>query len=186
MVEENAEADGVLILPLINSVAETMGSVIIDTNPLAYIYNAVPVFGMKYAVLLGELLKNNVLLIPKIVYGELSLIFRSENELNNFLQDTGILIGEMMPETYVIAAKRWETYNKRRVLICHHCGEKLARLVCKKCGSQLKIRQHVLSDFLIGAFALQMEGRKIVTSDTGYYSSYFPELDIMTSEYKIS
>jgi len=171
-----------LTLRLISFVAEPMDSVIIDTNPLAYIYNAVPELGRKYAILLGGLLEKHILLIPKIVYGELSLIFGNEKELNDFLKDTGIVIGEMMPEAYIVAAKRWEIYNKRRVLMCHRCGMKLERLLCKKCGSQIKIRQHVLSDFLIGAYALQMEGRKIVTSDAGYYSSYFPELNIITSE----
>lgn len=167
---------------LINFVAEPMDSVIVDTNPLAYIYSAVPDLGKKYAILLGELLKKNNLLIPKIVYGELSLIFRNEKELNDFLKDTGIIIGEMTPQAYIVAAKRWERYTKRRVLMCHRCGKELERLVCKKCGSQIKIRQHVLSDFLIGAYALQMEGRSMVTHDAGYYSSYFPELNIITSE----
>jgi hypothetical protein len=44
-----------------------MDSVIIDTNPLAYIYNAVPDLGRKYAILLGELHEKHILLIPKIV-----------------------------------------------------------------------------------------------------------------------
>lgn len=159
-----------------------MDSVVIDTNPLAYIYSDVPLLGKKYASLLGELAKDNNLLIPKIVYGELSLIFRNESELNDFLRDTGIIIGEMAAKAYIVAAKRWEGYSKRRVLICHRCGRKLKRLVCEKCGTQIRIRQHVLSDFLIGAYALQLEGRKIVTHDAGYYSTYFPELNVITSK----
>ena len=158
-----------------------MNSIIIDTNPLVYIYNAVPDFGEKYAVLLGELAGKNILLIPKIVYGELSLIFRSDKELNAFLSDTGIVIGDIKPEAYITAAKRWEKYNKQRVLMCQKCGTKLRKMVCKKCNFEIKIRQHILSDFLIGAYALQMEGRKIVTSDAGYYSTYFPELNIITT-----
>ena len=160
-----------------------MDSVVIDTNPLVYIYNAVPELGEKYAVLLGKLTKRHILLIPKIVYGELSLIFRDENELNDFLKDTGIVIGNMKPEAYLIAAKRWEKYNKRRMLMCHKCGTKLDKMTCKKCGSQIKIRQHILTDFLIGACTLQMQGEKIVTHDRGYYSTYFPELNIITSDF---
>ncbi len=160
-----------------------MDSVIIDTNPLSYIYNAVPGLGKKYAILFGELLKKNTLFIPKIVYGELSLIFRNEKELNDFLIDTGIVIGEMTPDAYIVAAKRWEIYNKRRILMCQRCGTKLGKLICKKCGSQIKIRQHILTDFLIGAYALQTQGQKIVTHDKGYYSSYFPELNIITSDF---
>lgn len=72
-----------------------MNSIIIDTNPLAYIYNMVPDFGEKYAVLLEELAGNNTLLIPKIVYGELSLIFHDSRELKAFISDTGIVIDEI-------------------------------------------------------------------------------------------
>lgn len=168
---------------LISFAVESMNSVIIDTNPLVYIYDAVPELGKKYAVKLGKLAKRNILLIPKIVYGELSLIFQNENELNDFLKDTGIVIGDIMPEAYLVAAKRWEIYNKRRILMCQRCGTKLGKLICKKCGSQIKIRQHILTDFLIGAYALQTQGQKIVTHDKGYYSSYFPELNIITSDF---
>ena len=78
-----------------------MNNVVIDTNPLAYIYNAAPDLGKKYATLLGELARKNILHIPKLVYGELSLIFRDCGELNAFLRDTGIIIGEIEPETYM-------------------------------------------------------------------------------------
>jgi len=159
-----------------------MNSIVVDTNPLVYIYNAVPDLGKKYAILLGDLARKNNLIIPKIVYGELSLIFPNENELNSFLKDTGIVIGEIQPEAYITAAKRWERYNKRRVLMCPKCGEKLGRLICKKCSSEIKIRQHVLTDFLIGAFALQTKGRNLLTHDFGYYSSYYPELNLIFSE----
>ena len=159
-----------------------MNSIIVDTNPLVYIYHAVPDFGKQYASLLGELSRKNILVIPKIVYGELSLIFRNDKELNDFLKDTGIVISEMEPADYIIAAKRWEKYNKRRVLMCQRCGKKLERLICERCSGEIKIRQHVLTDFLIGAFALETKGRNIVTHDFGYFSSYFPELNIISSD----
>ena len=163
-----------------------MNNIVIDTNPLIYIYHNVLDFGKKYAVLLGKVGKRNALLIPKIVYGELSLAFEDEKELNDFLSDTGIIIGEMKPESYVIAAKRWETYNRRRVLMCTKCGKKLGKLICKKCNSGIKIRQHILSDFLIGAYALQMKGRNLITNDGGYFSSYFPDLNIITASQQAS
>ena len=171
---------------MISSVVEPMNNIVIDTNPLVYIYHDVPDAGKNYAVLLGELSKKNALLIPKIVYGELSLIFESENELNEFLSETGIIIGEMTPESYVIAAKRWETYNRRRVLMCSKCGKKLEQLLCTKCNSRIKIRQHILSDFLIGAYALQMKGSNLITNDRGYFSTYFPELNIITARQEAS
>ncbi len=157
-----------------------MSSIIIDTNPLAYIYNAVPDLGEKYAILLEDLAGKNTLVIPKIVYGELSLIFYDIEELNNFICDTGIVIDEIESDTYIIAAKRWEKYNKNRVLICHRCGKKIEKLICRDCSHEIKIRQHILSDFIIGAYALQAGAQRIVTHDSGYYSTYFPELDIIS------
>jgi rRNA-processing protein FCF1 len=158
-----------------------MNNIVVDTNPLLYIYHGVSDVGKNYAELLGELAKKNALLIPKIVYGEISLAFEDEKELNEFLNDTGIIVGEMTPQSYVIAAKRWKTYNKRRVIMCTKCGKKLAKLICTNCNSMIKIRQHILSDFLIGAYALQMKGGNLITSDGGYFSTYFPELNIITA-----
>ena len=158
-----------------------MSDIAIDTNPLVYIYHDVPDVGKNYAMLLGKLSKRNALLIPKIVYAELSLAFDDEKELNDFLVDTGIIIGETKPKSYITSAKRWETYNRRRVLMCTKCGKKLEKLICKKCNSVIKIRQHILSDFLIGAYALQMKGRNLVTNDRGYFSTYFPELNIISA-----
>ena len=158
-----------------------MDNIVIDTNPLVYIYHAVPVFGKKYVDLLGELSRKNTLLIPKIVYGELSIIFGTERELDEFLSDTGIIIGEINPKTYITAAKRWEVYNKRRILMCPKCGKKLGKLICKKCSAEVRIRQHILTDFIIGAYALQMEQKQLVTNDARYFASYFPELAIITA-----
>lgn len=166
---------------LTDSAEEPMSSVIIDTNPLAYIYAGIPDLGKKYALLLGDLSKSKTLIVPKIVYGELSLIFRSEIELARFLTDTGIVVGDMPPEAYLEAARRWDTYNKRRVLTCHRCGTKIPTMVCDKCGASIKVRQHILADFLIGAYALHMQDQTIVTHDAGYYVTYFPELKILTA-----
>ena len=162
--------------------ADPVNSVIVDTNPLVYIYNGVADFGRNYAVLLGDLSVRYNLIISKLVYGELSLIFKNSELLNNFLSDTGIIIGEIDPKAYVIAAKRWNTYNKRRNLICQRCGKKLAQLICKECNSEINIRQHILTDFVIGAHALQTKERKIVTGDKGYYATYFPELTIISTD----
>ena len=162
--------------------ADPVNSVIVDTSPLVYIYNGVADFGRKYAALLGDLSVRYNLIISKLVYGELSLIFKNSELLNNFLSDTGIIIGEIDPKAYVIAAKRWNTYKKRRILICQRCGKKLAQLICKECNSEINIRQHILTDFVIGAHALQTKERKIITNDKGYYSTYFPELTIISAD----
>lgn len=157
-----------------------MNSVIVDTNVLVYIYSGSPKIGRRYAELFGDLAAKYNLVIPKIVYGELALIFSTSKQLNSFLSDTGIIIGDIEPEAYIVAAKRWDKYNKRRVLICQNCGEKIKKPNCIECNAEIHIRQHILTDFIIGAYALQTEERKLVTSDTGHYSTYFPELTIIS------
>jgi rRNA-processing protein FCF1 len=62
-----------------------MNSIIVDTNVLVYIYSGIPNFGRRYAELLGNLSAKYNLVIPKLVYGELSLVFNSVNQLNSFL-----------------------------------------------------------------------------------------------------
>ena len=159
-----------------------MNSLIVDTNVLVYIYSGTPNIGRRYAELLGDLSAKYNLVIPKLVYGELSLIFSGSKQLNSFLSDTGIIIGDIEPEAYILAAKRWDKYNKRRVFICQRCGKKIEKLICRECDDEIKIRQHILTNFIIGAYALQTEEQKIVTSDKGYYASYFPELTIITAD----
>jgi len=157
-----------------------MNSVVIDTNPLVYIYNGVSDFGKNYAVLLDNLSRKYNLVIPKVVYGELSLMFDSKTQLDIFLADTEIEIKEIPSSCYIEAAKRWQKYNKRRILMCHNCGENIGDIFCKKCDSIIQIRQHIPADFLIGAFAYGMKRKNVVTSDKGYYSTYFPELKIIS------
>jgi predicted nucleic acid-binding protein len=159
-----------------------MNSVIVDTNVLVYIYCGIPNIGRQCAELLGALSAKYNLVIPKLVYGELSLIFSTSKQLNRFLNDTGLIIGEIEPETYTIAAKRWNKYNQRRVLICQKCGKKIDKLICKACSAEIQIRQPILTDFIIGAYAFQTSERKLVTNDKGYYSTYFPELEIISAD----
>ena len=156
-----------------------MECLVIDTNPIVYIYNGVPGAGSQYAVLFDKLSRKHNLVIPKIVYGELSLMFDSMMEINAFLTDTEIEIKDIPVKCYVEAAARWQKYNQRRILMCHDCGKKIGDILCKTCGAVIKIRQHILADFLIGAFASEMEGTTIVTNDKGYYKTYFPELKII-------
>jgi predicted nucleic acid-binding protein len=102
-----------------------MNSLVVDTNVLVYIYAGVPEVGRKYADLLGVLSKKRTLVIPKLVYAELSLIFRDKSGLTDFLHDTGIVVGELGLEVYETAAERWGIYNKRRLLMCPSCGKKI-------------------------------------------------------------
>ena len=158
-----------------------MNRIVVDTNPLSYIYFGVPELGKEYARLLGRLSGQHTLLIPKIVYGELSLVFRDVQEMELFLHEAGIVVGEISRKSYTTAARRWQEYSERRVLSCPKCGRKMKPVYCEQCESEIRIRQHVLTDFLVGAYALETEGHQLVTNDAGYYSTYFPEIDLIVA-----
>jgi predicted nucleic acid-binding protein len=102
-----------------------MNSIVVDTNALVYIFSGTPNFGKSYAELLANISERYNLVRPKLVYGELSLIFRNSKQLNGFISDTGIIIGDIAPQAYTLAANRWDIYSQRRVLICQSCVKKL-------------------------------------------------------------
>ena len=64
--------------------------------------------------------------------------------------------------------------------MCPACG-KSHRPVCSSCGSTISSRQHIISDFLIGANVIH-QADKLVTRDRGFYRKFFKELDIVTPQ----
>lgn len=76
------------------------------------------------------------------------------------------------------ATQAWQRCLAERgtTFLCPKCGKE-EKLVCTRCGETVAVRQHVLSDFLVGAHALaQADG--LLTRDRGFYGSYFPDLAI--------
>jgi hypothetical protein len=53
--------------------------------------------------------------------------------------------------------------------------KKKTKATCPKCKSRLDFKEHFLSDFYIGGFALKKCGA-ILSRDRGIYGKYFPEL----------
>ena len=134
--------------------------------------------------LLDESSRNGLIIICDIVYAELALQFPGIDDLDTFLLDTGIELVPMSKETLKVAAQKWSIYNAARKksasIQCSSCGKELF-IACNQCGNRIAVKQHILSDFIIGSHALK-NADLLLTRDRGYYRTYFPELK--TSSYK--
>lgn len=122
--------------------------------------------------------RDDDLIVCETVYAELGSQFLSSRDLETFIHDTGIKILSSNETSLYEASRAWKTYLDRRKhgLICPACG-KQNNAVCKSCGKTISCRQHILSDFLIGAHA-KMQADRFITRDRGFYRIYFQGLNI--------
>jgi len=105
------------------------------------------------------------LVIPTVVFAELMPQFSGDIKLlKSFLKEHKIKIEALDLNSVVIAGERWMKYLKRK-----------SKAKCPKCGERLSTKDHFLSDFYIGGFALA-GCDSILTRDRGIYKKYFPEL----------
>ena len=118
------------------------------------------------------------LIISESVYAELSSQFSSGQELKAFLKDTSIRLVSSNDAALANAGNRWKQYAKTRSarLQCTSRGTRLA-VHCPECGKTVSTRQHIISDFLIGAHAL-VHADLLLTRDRGFYRTYFKDLRI--------
>ena len=116
-------------------------------------------------ILYAALEKNEDLAAPSVVYAELMPQFNGDIKLlNSFLKEHRINIEPLDVESVTASGQRWMKYLKRK-----HRGQ------CPECGQLLDMKEHFLSDFYIGGYALT-KCDAIITRDRGIYRKYFPEL----------
>ena len=128
--------------------------------------------------ILNEYLSKGQLVICELVYAELAAQFSDEQELHDFFSDTGIRLTPSNKEVLYRAGKAWKEYarNRKIALECSNCGKAIP-VTCPECKSAAKFRQHIISDFIIGAHAL-VHAKLLLTRDRGFYRTYFKDLKI--------
>lgn len=116
-----------------------------------------------------------------IVYAETAADgqFETENALVTFLSDMSIDVVQPSPEALFRSGEAFETYIDRRPdgLQCPECATERTA-ICPECNREMAPRQHIAADFVIGGHAV-IDADALVTFDTGFYGSYFPELSVL-------
>jgi len=105
------------------------------------------------------------LVAPPVVFAELMPQFKGNTELlGEFLEEHKIAIEPLGVDSAIAAAQAWMRYLRQKT-----------KVKCPKCGQELNLKEHFLSDFYIGGFAL-VKCSAILTRDRGIYNKYFPAL----------
>ena len=105
------------------------------------------------------------LVAPAVVFAELMPQFQGDaGEVSSFLRDHKTGVAPLDVDAVKIAGSRWLKFLKRK-----------SKMKCPHCGKQLDKREHFLSDFYIGGFALA-KCDALLTRDRGIYRKYFRDL----------
>ncbi len=120
------------------------------------------------------------LILSSVVYAELASQFDTHHETRAFLADTSIRLLPDTPDTLYRASRVWNAYtaNRPEGLTCPACGDQQPPATCSACGRPIRVRQHILSDFLIGAHAGLLADR-LLTRDRGFYATCFKDLKLL-------
>ena len=151
----------------------------VDANVLLDVAGNSPLFYGKSVELLEKHSASGSLVICPVVYSELLVFFLRKHDkkyavhmMEKFLTDIGVTVSDFVKQDFVLAAEAWLGFlGTKGTVQCPKCGVG-NNLTCKQCHSPLFWKNHVLSDFLIGAHA-QNHANVLLSRDRGYYKKYF-------------
>jgi predicted nucleic acid-binding protein len=149
-------------------------TIVVDTSALlALLYPDVE-HDDRAAQLLTTAAEDGRLAINSVVYSELATdpTFGDPDELEYFLDDTGIAVDDLAGDVAYRAGEAFQTYLERRgeALECPDCGHETT-FECPDCDRPITARQHIAADFLIGAHAESVG--TLLSFDAGFYRDYF-------------
>lgn len=150
----------------------------VDTNVLLDVLIPGSAHFAESGAKLDDALAAGAVVASEPVVAELAPRFPSRDVLVRFLRDTRVQYIPASLAALDSAGQAWAMYTRRRTagLECPSCGRR-NRPTCGGCGRQLRARQHIVADFLIGAHAL-VHAERLLTRDRGFFRTYFPELTL--------
>jgi predicted nucleic acid-binding protein len=154
----------------------------VDTNIILDVLIPNEPFSDSSKKLLDAHLSKGRLILCEVVYAELAAQFPSEEELKQFLTETGMRLEYSNEESLYTAGTRWAKFSRKNDhdrFSCRQCGQRF-EITCPRCRSVIIRRLHVLSDFLIGAHAL-IKADCLLSRDLGIYKTYFSDLKVVGS-----